>query len=530
MRVFSIIAFTLALFAVAGPLEAGQCLSDSREVSVADKPSKRVRDYFCRSDRGTDSGGLRVQFLRLTDLAFDALLSRKIPGGLSSQFGPIQLVETDTYGVYTTLISRFGERARSEREGTCAMLNLFAAGGGGETGESWRCEEFTYRTLGGWFRPSLEFPAPDLVGRLRLGQSGWRYLKRSDLLEYPARVSAHNRIVSNAIRRERWGVLALRNSAPPTYVKLLAEISKNGLPRDFIVLNSWYGEGCAAAPIASELFKRGLLVTVAVVTNTSTTPKRIDQLDIVVRGEDRLRSPAEDRRLPGRRRGALAASRTLAPGASLVVPMALDFAVTAFQDRLSREGPGFGRPDVMAYRYGPTAELEAMQADGERYALTGNSANFISVTLASEAGSCPYLYSWERATGAWISEGKVIHAAKGAEREGEETKRFKGLVNRFLLKEEEAEVAYMDFAGLKVFLKDGSILAVPSALDALNSRDGRRVSLLYGQEVEMRFDMPDWLDAEAVERSELTLRGYYRRYADVLAGLTPGQCPRRETD
>ena len=37
------------------------------------------------------SGGLRVQFLRLTDLAFDALLARKIPGGLSAAFGPVKV-------------------------------------------------------------------------------------------------------------------------------------------------------------------------------------------------------------------------------------------------------------------------------------------------------------------------------------------------------------------------------------------------------------------------------------------------------
>lgn len=525
---FVLIAILTYLFSgLANTVEAGQCLSDTREVAVADQGSKRVRDYFCRSDRGTGSGGLRVQFLRLTDLAFDALLARKIPGGLSAAFGPVKLVKTETYGTYEALISRYGEHVRSEREGTCAMLNLFAAGGGGQTGETWRCEEFTYRTLGGWFQSTFEFPAPDLVGDLRNGQTRWRFLKRSDLVDYPGKIAVHNTIVSRAIRKERWGILALRDSSPPAYVKLLAEISKNGLPRDFIVLNAWYGEGCAAAPIMAELFMRGLLVTVAVVTNTSSSNMRIDQLDVVVRGDDRLRSAAEDRRLSGNRQGALASALVLAPGESLVLPMVLDFAVTAAQGRQSTEGPGFGQPDIMAYRYGPTSELEAVHADGERYSLTGNSANFISVTLASEAGSCPYLYSWERDENAWIREGKVIHHSNGAHHEGEETRSFNGLVDRFLLKEEEAEAAHIDYAGLKLFLTDGSIISVASEIDALKARDRRRITLLLGQEVEMRFRTPNWLHASDVERTEFTIRGYYRRYSDVLAALNPEQCARR---
>ena len=58
--------------------------------------------------------------------------------------------------------------------------------------------------------------------------------------------------------------------------------------------------------------------------------------------------------------------------------------------------------------------------DGKSIVFDQASRNFMQLTSFSEAGSCPYLYSWDDRHNAWVRHGKVIHEANDKDKDRDE--------------------------------------------------------------------------------------------------------------
>jgi hypothetical protein len=81
------------------------------------------------------------------------------------------------------------------------------------------------------------------------------------------------------------------------------------------------------------------------------------------------------------------------------------------------------------------------------------------------------------------------------------------------LSEEELELSYIDYAGLRVELQDGSRHLLKANRDELANSDARYLRIKPGQAAEFEFSLPPELEAHAIARSTLIVKGYYEPYS-----------------
>lgn len=519
----------LGFLATSGEVRAGQCLADFREVKLGDGRSVKLRDYYCRPADANANASIRVQFHRLTDYAFMSWFDTRKAAGFAPMLQGAKVLPSAPLRTLERLMNDYAIRVDASRG---FNLQLFApklgeiasvetSSGATERNHKLVPSEGSVRTLGGWDTDGpMDFPALDVMARIKSkphpGDDIVRFarsLKAADLRNYQANLREYNRRFRPSFGKEGTQNDVHKNE----YVALLADLARDGLPDDFGRLFEFY-ETCNGDAFAA-LYPRRLLIDVALIENTGTSPIRIDQWLGAEGGGETLRKSDLSKAQRGRAGGRVAVDGVaLAPGERAVWVRRLTFV----------DNPPGQEKKLPDYVYGGEIHLAGFVADGERYSLEESSANFLSLTLGSFDASCPYLLSWQTGVNDWIDHGKVIAKAKGRAQEGSETRKLDGLVTRFRLVEKEVEVARIDRASLLVRLKSGALLSLQPELAALKQRDRRYHHIYFGEQVEFNFTPPGWLQPDEVESSEITIEGYYERYSDILAARHPNQCVRTQ--
>jgi hypothetical protein len=172
------------------------------------------------------------------------------------------------------------------------------------------------------------------------------------------------------------------------------------------------------------------------------------------------------------------------------------------------------------YAFGPEWSLGGIEVAGERLSFAQRVADVIHFTVDGGAGSCPVLYAWSTSGNQWLRHGKIIHKAHGRANAQTETVRFDGWVPRFLLAEEEFEVAHLNAIRGVIRLADGTLRdlvpVVVLATSGAPAGPGEVLSLYAGEEAEFRFELPPGVEAGRVAETRLVIGGYYDRYSTLL--------------
>jgi hypothetical protein len=178
---------------------------------------------------------------------------------------------------------------------------------------------------------------------------------------------------------------------------------------------------------------------------------------------------------------------------------------------------GYRASEPKDYTFGPVLTVTGAQVNGARVDFVERPlANFIEMSLTAEAGSCPYLLSWDETDHEWITHGKVLHKGQGKSRAYTETVTFPSLRSRFRIEEREPELAHLQGATLVVELHDGTTQAFLPIRAAANAPDDGDIILMWGEAVDLSFAIPDTLNAADVRQTRLQVTGYYERYTDLL--------------
>ena len=294
-------------------------------------------------------------------------------------------------------------------------------------------------------------------------------------------------------------------------LRLEKKITNGNLPENYQTLIAETG-GCG--PDSVYFYPRPLVVEVAIFENTGTNVVDVSDfigttLNAGLRSSRRIKGGTTSFELEP-------SAFSLAPAERALITLKLIFVVNPAL-RSEAEAGGQVATRFSNFDYGPELVISAFSASLETYKLTETSANFLSASLTSEGGSCPYIYAFNEELGDWANHQKVLHYANDASLEQSDTKTFKGLRTRFRLAELEPEVAHIDEAYLEIVLKDGRRRMLAPNIDALASADKRYVRLFWGEEIEFQFDVPEDIKAEQVDRSILHVTGYYDRYGKILA-------------
>ena len=178
-------------------------------------------------------------------------------------------------------------------------------------------------------------------------------------------------------------------------------------------------------------------------------------------------------------------------------------------------------PKVKDYAYGPEIVLRGIKVNGERLDLQGRDPNMLAMTTFCECGSCPYLHAWSDRLDRWVSYGKVIHEAQGAELQAEEEVNLTELATRFRIAERELELSHIDQVRLRLELSDGRTLELVPDIPVLNRVDGDYAEIYAGGSVEFEFALPEAIAKEDIRSSSLSVNGYYQLYTspEMLARL-----------
>ena len=152
-----------------------------------------------------------------------------------------------------------------------------------------------------------------------------------------------------------------------------------------------------------------------------------------------------------------------------------------------------------------------------RLDLIERAANFMDMSVAYEAGSCPYLLAWDAKERDWVNHGKVLHKAPSKADEYIEAKSFSGFQSQFRIEEREPEVAFIDHAELVVELKTGETITLKPDNPSLAARDNDYLRLYWGDRADIAFVLPDGITKSDVTQSRFLVTGYYRRYSSLLA-------------
>jgi hypothetical protein len=176
-------------------------------------------------------------------------------------------------------------------------------------------------------------------------------------------------------------------------------------------------------------------------------------------------------------------------------------------------------PEPKNYIYGPAMAVTGAMVNSVRVDFTEMPApNFVNMTIGYEAGSCPYLYSWNASDQEWIDHGKILHKGQGIANSYTETRTFPGLRTHFRIEEHEPEVAHLQRPTLFVEFRDGSSQSF-SPLGPADSAAG--MMLMWGEAVDFSFAVPDTVKADDVVETRLEIAGYYDRYSQLLAQQSP---------
>ena len=305
-----------------------------------------------------------------------------------------------------------------------------------------------------------------------------------------------------------------------------------GLPQTFLILAGGYVPGCGEGAQSSWDFSIStpkIALEAAIVRNDTGRPIQIDSIlgEEVADGPLRL---ADDAAPAGVQ--PISLSMTIQPGHSLLAPTRITLKPNpSFQ--LSHEasvGPAatyqrlrskgitaranvFAVPELHDFVFGPELKVAGLRVEGNAIDFREKPLNDMEIAFSGQAGSCPYLLSWDDERADWTQHGKVLHEASDISREETQTITLPGFVSRFRVEEREPEVATIDDAEIAFSLKKGgSITLKPNT--ALSANAGRQL-LFWGDAQELEFSLPSGIATADVVQSRLSLTGYYERYSSL---------------
>ncbi len=406
----------------------------------------------------------------------------------------------------------------------------------------------------------IETKQSSLFDQLRV----WRYLTRADVDRMERNLRRYNSLVGKTARE----FVQYRTERFSKALPLLRYLIADGLPERFRHFSSTIGEGCFQIDFSLNWIE--FAVDVAVLRNRSQQPISIGKFLGAKDERKGLRELSSGQNSVAQTGPLTAASTKLQPGESIVVPLRLVFGrsinedvyrtVSAEQRQISekryrriqatRPGTEFrivmqteltsdqrrGRqpdtyivlktresftphsePEERAHSFGPVWDLFGIEAAGEELSFVNPERDTIHFTVASGAGSCPILYAWSEHRNRWVKRGKVLHAAQGKTKLQTETVSFDGFVPRFLLSEEELEVAHISGLAASVVLDNGETIWLKLRLaGGVATAAALPISIYSDDAVEFALDLPDGISANRVMQTRLGLTGYYDRYSTVL--------------
>jgi hypothetical protein len=569
---FTLLMTVMALPLFVGPVYAGQCLEDTRKVQLDGKKIVRFRNYLCRADQS--NAQVSVEFHRLSDIMASALLANALPASLQRVFGNGTMVKNQVHKEFSLLLDKFGtslENMQINYQVNTAGTKDEAYGyDTAKAGAGTRSLEFNfyidmplvddirhvnekttwpkgYKFL---YSPSdLATVKPEEIVR---GTTLWRYAVRDDLDNFERNWHQYTARVKKDAKHPKhdFGDFYLK---VPKYIKLLQHVTKQNLPKGFLIITGGVPFSCGDDDPYAEfsLSTRSILFDVAVIKNRSRHTITVDSLLGSLNENKSLRPMARSKLLYTRAATLFGGPYKIKAGGSLIVPMNITFTGSQFNScsdknckkdqrkiykhirsqpagtsfkagRIVKTQKSFKKPKfprnsiAQKYVYGPEVALAGLSIAGEHIKLKDHSANFLQLTAGADVGSCPYLYALDGKTGRWRGYGKVIHTADSKAKKMTQLVKLDGFANHFRLTEHELELSYIDRVQLVLDLHDGRKINLSPQQEIMSRTDGNAQKIYAGQTVEFDFTLPDELAPKDIKNSSLTITGYYQRYGSMI--------------
>ena len=403
-----------------------------------------------------------------------------------------------------------------------------------------------YYEISGCEDDNIENDPCDKFDKSKVITRFWRYLSEQDLINANNNLKEFNNLMKIALEElkkanpdnygdEPWKI----NSDELRRIRdLMAHLGGGNWPDKFLLISADRGgDSCEENNFPGiggwsfKTYNRTTLLDVILVENVSKVPLTIDGLLAASISEPRLRLETENQQTGD---SLVEMSETLRPGERLLIPVKISFGpadLTKFfafpltgkkiYAEIGAHGfkgntDGYASPSKDTYVFGEEFAVSGLRVGGERIDFK-EEPNFLSLTLASGTGSCPYLTSWDEERKEWVEHGKVLHKAPDQAREYTDTIMLSGFRSRFRLVEREAELASIDAAELAVVLKGGTTLFLATDDKALAAKDGTYLRLALGEVAELDFKLPEGIAEDDVIESKLSLTGFYERYSKILS-------------
>lgn len=382
-------------------------------------------------------------------------------------------------------------------------------------------------------------------GRDILTMKFWRYLTLADIDSFAANAKVYNSRLLQ-IRKDKAAAkydYITTSIFDGSELKLAKFLANGSLPEDFLPMIGDYleascGDSDDLPGIAGWSF--GIVPRIATVEavrfeNVSQTPISLGGIFGDKKTDPSLLA-APFRPAAGAGAAMIDSSAvTIAPGQSVLELTNITFSVEpdslaefrkyrqsmdAIHARVGANGfsgnvSAYQGPEPKNYIYGPAMAVTGAMVNSVRVDFNEMPApNFVNMTIGYEAGSCPYLYSWNARDQEWIDYGKILHKGQGIANSYTETRTFPGLRTHFRIEEHEPELAHLQRPALFVEFRDGSSQTFSPSGPADNAAG---MTLMWGEAVDFSFAVPDTVKADDVVETRLEVTGYYDRYAQLLA-------------
>jgi hypothetical protein len=548
---------------------AADCLRDDRAIAFQDG-SSRIRSYACKTDN-TEAPQLRVEFHRLSETSAGNLLLGVQSPTLDPILGQPKILQNEVGVEAKKLFDQFA--FRQTISGCLATLVETPKGGTDYKAADSSCQErplvfFNVPQSNG---PSM-MPLPDDNIFIKTKTSWppnyrfyylsqcddpisctvlWRATNPRDLDQFRSNWHRQNKLDKID---DSDPSLAAAQLTIEKYFGLARYLMRDGWRDDFLIITGLYA-GCGGFNF--NIHPRKMILDVATIENISSSRVQLNGI-LLTEGAGGLRR-ANDLSPSDKMPKTVEYSVELAPREKALVPLRIswpaassldsffgDSALASRQYAIIQRSPqgtifnvkedgniqlrkireSFGlpsRPNMDEYIYGPALEVTGVIANGKTVSLTERSRNFLSLTVSSEEGSCPFLYAWNPDTKDWTWYGKVIHRAKFKQREMTQQIVLTRFATRFRLSEQELELSHIDYVALTVEIQGGDRHTLKPTMAALSEIDENYVRIPAGTAIEVEFELPADLKDAVVERSTLSIRGYYEPYSHLNIGSNVGR-------
>ena len=549
------------------------CLEDNRQIKTGSDSIVRIRSYLCHVSDQPNSPEIRAEYYRLSDGAISELTGGGTSSSLQNVFGSPKVIENELTETYRDLVRRFGMVVRTGPNARSLTLNIETPGKVNNEGGIDVQEQHSGRLSSlldtDADHPEGDFPAlkeivslqkrvipsglnffylisqchdkddADLMDKPRCNNfkasesrfQFWRPLTVADVQNYATNVATYNGL----LHRHRKDPISVQTPKELQLFRYLA--GGQELPEDFSLLIGRADEaGCGDERTglgwSFQYTSRLILMDAILIRNVSSQAITLAALLGSSSSAKDLRVPPDEARTTYPGNSQIDLSVSLGPNQSVLFPTRIKFvpdeffarafpyrqtASAIFQQVGSR---GFGgntmahsTPRIRDYVYGTDIFVMGLVADGHRVDFSSKSANFLNLTIASEAGSCPYLLADRNGT--WETYGKILHSANNQSSETSQTITYADFIVRFRLEEREREMASIDEASIVYLLKDGSTVETMASDARLSKRDHEYLYLAWGDLFDLEFDPPRGLRPVDVVETRLTLTGHYQRDANV---------------